>query len=182
MLRADHVVIVIFGEGHAHAIAGLRRAAMPDIVGQDDIIFASVERLAGAEQFARKLWLKELLAGAAGAVEDHHRIGDLTACVAPGGAERRVVNFEFGQFFASCERKILEDRITFNGVGWLGVSGRDAGKQQGERGENLVHGRTLTCRRARSSYCPYPGVPASLTASRAAANSAPALASHSRCS
>ena len=73
----DNGGIVIFRKCHPKAIAWLRRFSVADIVRQNDEIFACVEHLAWAEKFTRKLWLKELMPRAAGAMEDHHGIGDV---------------------------------------------------------------------------------------------------------
>ena len=77
MLRRDHVGIVIFRKGHPQPIAWLRRFSMADIVRQNDEIFGCVEHLARAEKLSRKLRLKKLMPRAAGAMKDHHSIGDV---------------------------------------------------------------------------------------------------------
>jgi hypothetical protein len=154
VLRADHVVIVVFRELHAHPVAGLRRAAVAEVVGQDHIIFARIEKLAGAEELVRELRLEELLSRAAGAVKDHHGVGNIALLVALRRAERRVVHLDFGQLFAGAKGKILEDRIALDGAfDRLGVSVNGAGEQQGEWGEELVHGGTLACLGAHGKSC-----------------------------
>ena len=59
-LRLDHVVIIVGGKAHPQAVARLGGAAMADIVGQDDIIAADVERLAGAVELVGELRCEEL--------------------------------------------------------------------------------------------------------------------------
>jgi hypothetical protein len=67
-----------------------------DIVGQDDPVFANIERLARPVKLIGKLGHKKLVPGAASAVQHHNRIVDLTGDVAVRLPKRGVVNFQRG--------------------------------------------------------------------------------------
>ena len=103
---------------------------MADIVGQDDEHLGDVERLAGAIKLICELRAEELLARAAGAVEDHHRIVDFALRIAMRRAERGVMDPKFGQRLARHKGEVLEDR-----VGFLRCVGRACEGRRGEEGE-----------------------------------------------
>ncbi len=88
---------------------------MVDIVWQNDEIFGCVEHLARAEKLTRKLRLKKLMPRAAGAMEDHHGIGDIAIRIPLWRAQRCVMNFEFWQTFAIGKGKVREDRVCLCG-------------------------------------------------------------------
>ena len=64
---------------------------------------------------------------AAGAMEDHHGIGDVTLRVALWRAERCIMNFEGGQAIAIGKGKVREDRVSLCG------------------GRNFSLGRSMNC-------------------------------------
>ena len=105
---------------------------MADIVGQDDPVAADVERLAGAIELIREGRREELLAGAAGAVEHHHRIVDLPRRVAVRLAERGIMDPHAGEALARSERDITEGRIML--ADRPGGGGRGAGVGDRHRG------------------------------------------------
>ena len=90
-----------------------------------------VERLAGAIKLVGKAGAEELVAGAPGAVQHHHRIIDLPLGVAVRRAERGDVNFHFGQLFAVRKSEVLEDDVAFAGL-FLPVFGMDGLRGEGE--------------------------------------------------
>jgi hypothetical protein len=65
------------------------------------------------EKFTRKLRLEKLMPRAAGAMEDHHGIGDVPLRVTRWRSERCVMNFEFWQTLAIRKGKVREDRVSF---------------------------------------------------------------------
>ena len=111
VLRCDHVVIIIFGEVHPRPVRRLGRPAVADIVRQDEPVAADVERLIRTVELVGELRLEELLAGAAGAVEDHHRIVDLPGRVAMWAPKRRHMHLQLGQCLAVAETEVLEDNV-----------------------------------------------------------------------
>ena len=80
---------------------GLVERAVADAVGQDDVVAADVERLPGPEQLVGELRLEKLASAAAGAVQHHDRVDDASGGIAPGRAERRVVDAQLGQGLAA---------------------------------------------------------------------------------
>ena len=76
---------------------------MTNIVGKDDPIARDIERLAGAVELVGELRRQELAAGAARAVQHHHRVVDLAARVAVRLPKRRVVDPQFGQRLTRAE-------------------------------------------------------------------------------
>ncbi len=100
VLGLDHVVVVVVWEVRVQAVGGLGRLAVADAVGEHDEIARRVEQAAGREQHLRELRPDEVLALAAGAVQDHHRIDHMAGGVAPRGPEGGVVNPELGQALA----------------------------------------------------------------------------------
>ena len=86
---------------------------MADAVGKNDVVARSVEKLARAEQFARENGLQELLAGAAGAMEDQDGVGGTALGVARGLSERCVVKAQLRERFAGAKLEILHDKVAF---------------------------------------------------------------------
>ena len=123
MLRGDHVVVVVMREMGAEAVAGFGGFAVADAVGKDDEVFGGVEKLAGIEEFVGVEGREELMAGAAGTVEDEDGVVHMALRVAMRAAERGVVEAELGKFFAGAEGEIFGDEVAFGG-GWMVGSGR----------------------------------------------------------
>ncbi len=67
VLRADHVVVVYFGNRAVERVARLARLPVTDAVGQDDEVARGIEQLAGGEQFAAKRPRQKARAGPTGA-------------------------------------------------------------------------------------------------------------------
>src|SRR5690242_19869459 len=84
---------------------------MPDIVRKDDEVVADVERLAGPVELVGELRAKELLAVAAGAVEHHHRIVDLSRRIAVRLTEGGVMHPKLRQALAVAEAEVLEHHV-----------------------------------------------------------------------
>src|SRR5690348_1538453 len=87
VIGSHHVVVIVFGKFHAQAVAGLGGFSVTDGVAEDDEVFAGVEELTGAEEFAGINGSEELAAGAAGAVHDQNGVGDAAVRVFYGLAE-----------------------------------------------------------------------------------------------
>jgi hypothetical protein len=132
-LRLDHVVIIVCREAHPHPVARLRRPAVAEIVGENDVIAGEVERLARAEQLAGELRLEELAAAAAGAVEDHHRIVDPASCIPPRRSQGGVMHPDFRQPLARAEAEVAQHRVAFGEAASIILSGRGAGRQKHRR-------------------------------------------------
>jgi hypothetical protein len=97
--------IVVSREAHAQASLGLddRRGRY---VGQDDVITADIERLAGPEQLVRELGLQKLPPDAACAVQHHDGDRDLAARSRRGCAERCDMHAQLRQPLARTEGEI----------------------------------------------------------------------------
>lgn len=133
---------------------------MADIVGQDHVVFCNVERLAGAIKLISELWLEELLARAARAVKDHHRIVDLALFVPVRGAESRIMHPHFRELLARAEGEILEDHIAV--LKWPGLGkgrGCEKGEGRDQRGQDGAHkgmlGRHAKASSERRSFPPF---------------------------
>src|SRR2546428_14166120 len=86
---------------------------MADVVSKNDVEARSVDELPRPEQFGRKNGLKELMTGAAGAVQNQDRIGDAALRVARGLPQRRVMKAQPRQGFSRLKFEILGDEIAF---------------------------------------------------------------------
>src|SRR5262245_2891447 len=73
-LGLDHVAVAVFWELCSESVAGLRRLAVTDVVGDHDVPLTRVKRLADAEQLRGEFRPEELVAAAARAVEDQHGV------------------------------------------------------------------------------------------------------------
>src|SRR6516225_3299065 len=74
ILRVNHVGVIVFGEFRFQTIGRLQAFAVSDAVGDDDIIFGGVQRLARAEQLTGKIRGKHTGGRAATAVKHQHRL------------------------------------------------------------------------------------------------------------
>ena len=108
---------------------------MADGVWHDDEVLRGVERLAGAEQLARKARADELRAGAASAVHDEDGVADASVGVALRRADGAVVQPQFRQDLARCEAEVADDVI---GLGDGGLRSGQAREQQDEQESTQV--------------------------------------------
>src|ERR1700675_3677887 len=113
VLERDHVRVFVAREMRVEGIAGLAGFAVADAVGKNQEIFVGVEQLAGAEERSREDGLKKIVAPAASAVEDQHRVGGAAGGVLEGLAEGAVVEAEFGERLAGLEMKIVDGVVAF---------------------------------------------------------------------
>src|SRR5215472_896699 len=74
VLSQNHVVVIVLREMRVQAVARLRRFLVTDAVRKNDEVATRVQELPGTEELSRKLRLEELLARAARAVKNQHRI------------------------------------------------------------------------------------------------------------
>ena len=126
VLTFHHVGVIVLRKLHPQAVGRLRRSAMADRVGQNDEIFARVERRAGAEQFAGELRREQAFGGAAGAVQDHDR---LARRLADGG----VVQAQLRHHLAGVKFEIPRDPIGFLRCRIIGCLSDAAQQQQSRR-------------------------------------------------
>ena len=134
VLRADHVVVGVFRKARVQAVARLARLSVADAVGQDDEVARRVEHLPCAEQLAAEGLRQERAAGAAGAVQDHHRVPHDAGRVALRRADRPVVQVQRWERFAGPEPEIADDEIAFDrGRKRRSVNRRRRGKTRHER-------------------------------------------------
>jgi hypothetical protein len=54
VLTSHHIVVVVLWEVRTQAVGWFGRAAVPDVIGQDQKVLADVERLTGSEQLVRE--------------------------------------------------------------------------------------------------------------------------------
>ncbi len=154
VLRQYHVVVFVFREMRVHAVAGLARFSVPDVVRHDDVVARDVQQLARAEEHAGKLRREKISSPAARAVQNQHRVGDSAVRIARRRPQRAVVHAQFRQRLAGFKLKIANDEVAFHGRvslhrrrrGGPGLSGR---RLRG-RGRNLWRGLLRSLLRARS--------------------------------
>ena len=115
--RANHVRIIVVRKFRAQAVARFRgfSEARAELVGENQIIFRRIEQLAGAEEHARERRNEPHAAGAIGAVQNQHGVGDAPARVALRRAERRVVQPHLGKRLPVGKFEIVRDEIAFLG-------------------------------------------------------------------
>ena len=99
VLRVDHVVVVVLREVRAQPVGWLARLAGADRVGNDDVVAARVERLAGAEQLAREGRRQHARGRTRRAMQDQDRL-------AGRRADRHVVDAQLGQHLAGVEAEV----------------------------------------------------------------------------
>src|SRR5213078_1741151 len=123
-------------------------------VGKDHEVPGEIEGLAGAEQLVGELLARELLPGAAGAVHDEDRVGHVARGVAPGGAERHVMDAQLGELLPAGEGEVLDlvvtgcrghagDGLRRGGGGGGRRRGRGRGRGGGRRGRGRGRGGRL---------------------------------------
>jgi hypothetical protein len=110
IMRIDHVVVVVFRKCGLRPVGWLQRFAVADAVGNDDVVFRRIERLAGSEHLAGKGWREHRRRRAAGAVQHQHR---LAGRCAHGG----VVQLQLRHGLAGVKLEILRDPIALFGRG-----------------------------------------------------------------
>src|SRR5262249_16481987 len=96
----------------AQAVARFRRAAAADSVRDEDVEFSGIEWRPGREQLVRKRRCEPARRRSAGPVQQQDRVDDF-ARGAPGGPERKVVQFQLGQALAAAEPEIPQNEIAF---------------------------------------------------------------------
>jgi hypothetical protein len=104
VLRVDHVLVIVFRKRRLHAVGRLRRFSVADAVGNDDVVFRRIQRLAGAEQLAREARRQHARRRAARTVQHQHR---LTGRLADGG----IMKAQFRHRFAGVEFEIFCDPV-----------------------------------------------------------------------
>src|SRR5262249_37459287 len=102
---------------------------MPDAVGQNDVAPHGVERLAGAVQLAGELRRQELAPGAAGAMEDQHRVGDRAGRIARRLPQGEDVDAELGERIARAETELAEHNVALPCGARRGAGDRHHGGQ-----------------------------------------------------
>jgi hypothetical protein len=129
IMRIDHVLVIILREHRLHAVRRLRRFAVADAVGNDDVVFRRIERLAGAEQFAAEIRRQHAGRRAARAVQHQHRLPARLA-------DRGVVQPQLGHRLAGVEFEIPGDPVALFRRGIVGCESGD-----GHEGEDCREGR-----------------------------------------
>src|SRR5580765_8771583 len=119
LLRLNHVAIAVTGKFGAQPIARLARFTVPEIIGDDDIVPGGVEKLAFAEQFARKFRSQKLATAAGSPMQNQNRVTN-DAILALRGAERPIMHPHFGKILSGLEMKVPNDKIAFS---WRGIFG-----------------------------------------------------------
>ena len=133
VLRADHVVVRVARELRPEPVARLRRAAVPDPVGDHHVIARGVERLARAEQNAGERRAEELRRRAARPVQDEHRVRGFPAAVVEAAAVRDVVNLQLRERLAGREPEVSENGLIRDGLGGKDLSTRRGGRRDEPR-------------------------------------------------
>src|SRR5271169_2824026 len=77
---------------------------MADAVGDDDVIFRGIERLAGAEQFAGEGRRQHARSRSTGSVQHQHRLAGRLA-------DGSVVELELAHRFAGMEFEVLREEV-----------------------------------------------------------------------
>src|SRR5215471_11210515 len=117
-MGGDHVVVVVLREMRVHPITWLRGFSVADAVGKNDVVACNVKKLSGSVQCARKIRDEELMAGAAGAVQNQNRICDAALRVARGLSQRRVMQPQLRQRFARAKLEVLRDIVALRRRGY----------------------------------------------------------------
>ena len=135
ILRVDHVGIVVFRKPGLQAVGGLQRFAVADAVGNDDVVFARIERLAGSEHLAGEARRQHRCRRAAGAVQHQHRLAGRRA---HGG----VVQLQLRHGLAGVELEILRDPVALL---WRGIVRRHRRDRYQCKGSRQRRARTASC-------------------------------------
>ena len=139
ILRVNHVGVIVFGEFRFQTIGRLQAFAVSDAVGDDDIIFGGVQRLARAEQLTGKIRGKHTGGRAATAVKHQHRLtgkARLSWCSA---------NAARAAHFAGMKFKIARGPIGFLWCGIVSGDRRKRKKRQCDRQRNPKKTHLGTC-------------------------------------
>jgi hypothetical protein len=115
-LRLHGIAVAVFREMRVQPVARSGRSTVADRVRNHDEVVQDIEWLAGAEQLAGEqliaaLGPDELGAGAAGAVQDQHGVGRVSAAVALHSPEGAVVDPQFGQCLARLEPEARDPEV-----------------------------------------------------------------------
>src|SRR6266853_7051018 len=99
-LRRHDVFEVVVRELHAQPVTWPRRLARADGVGSDDVIFASVECAARAQQGVQ-IWTRHISVSptdsvAQSSMQQQHGVCDFSGSVLPGCAPGSVVQTQLG--------------------------------------------------------------------------------------
>lgn len=84
---------------------------MPDIVGKDDPEARDTQRLSWTIESIGEDRIDKLPPRAAGDVQDHHGVIDLSACVAVRLADSRVAYPHFGKCLARAEAYVTQHEL-----------------------------------------------------------------------
>ena len=128
VLQGHHVVVAVTRELHPQAVAGLRRLAVADAVGQDHVVLRDVEQLPGTEELVGELRLQELGAASPRAVENQDGVAHHALSVLLGPAEGAVVQRDFRERLAGREPHVPCDPGSVLGRG----IGRGGARHRGE--------------------------------------------------
>jgi hypothetical protein len=107
-------------------VGGFGGVALADVGGEDEVILGDVEGLAGAEEDVGEDGVEEGVGVASGAVEEQDGVVYVAGGVAVRGAERDVLELEFGEGFACAELEVFDDvGVVFDGPsgGFGGLGG-----------------------------------------------------------
>src|SRR5579859_4647933 len=121
MMRGDHVVVVVLREMRVQAVAGLRGFSVADAIRKNDVVAPGIQKLARAEKFVCKNRGEELMAGAAGTVQNQDRVGDAALRVLCRLSQCCVMQAQLWQRFAGAELEILYDIVAFGRGGCAGL-------------------------------------------------------------
>src|ERR1700688_340517 len=135
-------------EPGVRAVARFAGLAVPDAVGQDDVILARVQQLALAEQHAAEAGAEKRPSASTGAVHHDYGVVDVAGGIARRVAQRGVMQSQLAQFFAGGKGEIADGIIALRRLqAWSRAGlGRvlcpDAGREQ-EQSERTEHSGKL---------------------------------------
>ena len=140
VLGVDHVGVVIARKVRAQPCARAAGRAVPDAVGEDDVVDGGVERLAAAVQLVGERRAEELGSRARGAVENEHRVAHHAARIALRRAEGAVMDGEGIEPFAVGEGEVANDEVAGDAGrrGALGTESRPEEREDSEGGEEWL--------------------------------------------
>jgi len=121
LLRVDHVVVAIVRKFGAQTVARLARAAAPDRIRYDQIIFLAVERLPACEELTEIV--KNGFAAAVSAMQKQHGVDDMTSRIAPGRTECHIVDAQFRQGLAVLKMEVARNEIVLSSARILRIAG-----------------------------------------------------------
>jgi len=127
---AHHIVVVVMRESLTQTVRGFTRLSVAHVIGQDQVMCGSVQRLAGLEQFLAEILAQEGAPGAARAVQDEDGVGDAASGILRRLTDREIVQAQFGEPVAGMKGEIAGDPIA---LGLIGVAERSRLLRPGSR-------------------------------------------------